>query len=312
MIEVFWATLEKVAMLLLFIGTGYLLRRKQALPQDAVKVLSKLMTLLFCPAYTMKNLSQSVTPDNIGSKLPLVLYGLLTVLLAWGLAWVLARWFRRRKEEMPSLIYAFAIPNFGYFAYPVIEGVFGSAVLADVMIFCIPMTVVTNTLGYALFMGKEQLSVKGLLTNPVVLSVFLGLALGLSGLQLPGVLMDVISGAGNCMSPTSMLLAGLVLGVYPLSQLLKGLRPYLISLIRLLGIPALFGAVLFLLGLREHWLLYPLLILGMPVGLNLVVFPESLGQDSSENARLCFVSNLLAVLVLPVTFPIATWLASLT
>ena len=81
--------------------------------------------------------------------------------------------------------------------------------------------------------------------------------------------------------------------------------------IRLLGIPALFCAVLFLVGIRGTYLLLPLLIFSMPLGLNLVVFPESLGEDASENAKLCFVSYILAAFILPVTFAALTWLSGL-
>ena len=50
----------------------------------------------------------------------------------------------------------------------------------------------------------------------------------------------------------------------------------------------------------------------MPLGLNLVVFPESLGEDASGNAKLCFVSYILAAFILPVTFAALTLLSSIT
>ena len=50
MFEVFGLTLGKVAMLLVFIGIGYFMRRHHDLPDDAGHVLSLLCTLLFSPA----------------------------------------------------------------------------------------------------------------------------------------------------------------------------------------------------------------------------------------------------------------------
>ena len=312
MIEVFLATLQKVGMLLIFIAMGYLLRNRKLLPEDSSKVLSKLSTMIFCPAYTIKNLSQNVTIHTIGQKLPLILYGAVCVVCVIGVAFLLAKVLGRNDLEKRSLTYAFSIPNYGYFGYPIIEGVFGSEMLANVMIFAIPLSIATNTFGYMLFVKGGKLSLKQVLTNPTVMSVFVGLALGLSGIQLPGLVMDVLSGAGSCMSTVAMILAGFVLGGYPLRNLLKGLRAYQISGIRLLGIPALFCAVLFLVGIRQTYLLLPLLIFSMPLGLNLVVFPESLGEDASENAKLCFVSYILAAFILPLTFAALSWLSALT
>ena len=311
MTEVFLSTLQKVGMLLIFIAVGYLLRQRKLLPENSSKVLSKLSTMIFCPAYNIKNISQNVTMETIGQKLPLVLYGAVCVAAVIGLAFLLAKLLGRNDLEKRSLIYAFSIPNYGYFGYPIIEGVFGSAMLADVMIFAIPLMIATNTFGYMLFAQGSKLSLKQVFKSPTVMSVFIGLALGLSGIKLPALAMDVLSGAGSCMSTVAMLLAGFVLGAYPLRNLMKGFRPYLISGIRLLGIPVLFCAVLFLVGLRQSYLLMPLLIFSMPLGLNLVVFPESLGEDASENAKLCFVSYILAAFILPVTFAALTWLANL-
>ena len=59
--DVFFTTAAKVSVLLIFIGIGYLLRRTRKLPENTGKVLSLLTTLIFSPAYTIKNLSASLT-----------------------------------------------------------------------------------------------------------------------------------------------------------------------------------------------------------------------------------------------------------
>ena len=140
----------------------------------------------------------------------------------------------------------------------------------------------------------------------MVVSLVIGLGIGLSGLQLPSFLDNALAGAGSCMSPCSMLLAGFMLGKFPLKNLLTGWRPYVYSGIRLIGIPLIFGTVLMLLGVQGQYLMLPLLVAGIPLGLNLVVYPESQGHEkqASDNAKLCFVSYLLALGILPVTFAI--------
>ena len=300
--NVFSTTVSKVAMLLIFIGIGYLLRRTKKLPEDAGRVLSLLTTLVFSPAYTIKNLSSSLTLDKIGDQLLLIGYGLVFVLAVIGLAYVLAKPLSRNDFERRSYIYAFSIPNYGYFGYPLVEGVFGSAVLGQLMVFGLPLSIACNTFGYLLFAKDGKLTLKKLLTTPLILAVILGCVIGLSGLKLPGLVSDVLSGAAACMSPASMLLAGFVLGGFPLKDLFKGKRSWFMSAIRLLGLPALFGGVLWLLGMRGMWLALPVMILSMPLGLNLVVFPESQGIDASDNAKMCFVCNLLTIVVLPITF----------
>jgi predicted permease len=104
-----------------------------------------------------------------------------------------------------------------------------------------------------------------------------------------------------------------MMGKFSLKELLTGWRPYAYSAIRLILIPVIFGGVLLSLGMKGQFLMMPLLIVGIPLGLNLVVYPESQGHEkqASENAKLCFVSYLLALVVVPFTFSLITRLVGM-
>ena len=310
MLEVFSLTFGKVGMLLVFIAIGYFMRRHHDLPDDAGHVLSLLCTLLFSPAYYISKLSADFTVEVIGANLLLVGYGALFTLVSIGLAFVLSKPFSKNRIERNSLIYAFSIPNYGYFGYPVIEAVFGQAVLSDVMIFLSPLSLTTSSFGYALFVGDKKIPWKKILLSPLMVSLLIGMFLGLSKIQLPGFLDSAVAIASNCMSPCSMLLAGFMMGKFPLKKLMIGWRPYAYSAIRLIGIPLIFAGILLLCGMEGKYLMLPLLIAGIPLGLNLVVYPESQGQEkqASDNAKLCFISYILALLVLPCTFALLSQL----
>lgn len=273
-------------------------------------MLSLLCTLLFSPAYSIANMSKNFTMEVLGENTLLIGYGVLFVAVAIGLSFLLSKPFAKSRIQRNSLIYAFAIPNYGYFGYPVIEGVFGKAVLADVMIFLIPLSLATSSFGYALFVGDKKIPWKKILLSPMLVCLVIGMSLGLSGIQLPSFVDNAITVAGNCMSPCAMLLAGFMLGKFPLKDLLTGWRPYVYSAIRLIGIPIILGVVLFLLGVNGQYFMLPMLVAGIPLGLNLVVYPESQGYEkqASDNAKLCFVSYILALLVLPCTFALLTHL----
>lgn len=302
--EVFSLTFGKVGMLLIFIAIGYFMRRHHDLPDDAGQVLSLLCTLLFSPAYYISKMSSEFTLEVLDKNILLIGYGVIFVLVSIGIALVLSKPFSRNRIERNSLIYAFSIPNYGYFGYPVIEAVFGQAVLAEVMIFLIPLSLATSSFGYSLFVGGKKIPWKKIFMAPLPISLVVGMVLGLSGIQLPSFVKNAVVTAGNCMSPCSMLLAGFMMGKFPLKSLLTGWRPYAYSAIRLIGIPLIFAALLLACGLEGKYRLLPLLVAGIPLGLNLVVYPESQGQEqqASDNAKLCFISYLLATVVLPFTF----------
>lgn len=308
MLDVFLLTLNSVGTLLIYIAVGYFLRRKHLLPEQAGQVLSLLCVMIFSPAYSILNIHGSIRLDIIGENLMLIGWGTVYIAAAALLGRILAKPLGRTPIEKSSLTYAFTFPNYGYFGFPVIEGVFGSAMLGDFMIFAIPNALLCCSYGYLLFRKDKKINILSLLKIPPVAGLLIGAAIGLSGIQLPTIATTVLTGASNCMSPCSMLLAGFMLGKFPLKQLFSGIRPYLLTAIRTLGIPAVFGVVLFLCGIRGDYLFWPLIFACMPLGLNLVVYPESLGyeKEAGDNAKLCFVSYVLALVVLPCVFSLLT------
>lgn len=294
-------TVSNVGMLLIFVAVGCLLRVTKKLPENAGKMLSMLSATIFCPAYNMHNMWKNFTVERIGENGLIVLYGVLFTFITIGVGLVLARFLGKPGLERRSLSYAFAIPNYGYFGYPVVQGVFGELVKSQFMIFCVPLSIATNSYGYLLFTPGGKLTWKRFF-NPMLISVLLGMILGITGVPMVAFADKTLSLAGNCMSPVAMLLAGFLLGGFPLKKLFTNFRSYWLSAIRLVGIPVVFGGVLYLLGARGLWLLLPVAVFALPLGLNLVVYPESQGMDASDNARFCCISYILSIAVLPVVF----------
>ncbi len=306
MLDVFLLTLSKVGALLIYIAAGYFLRRKHLLPQQAGRMLSLLCVLLFTPAYNILNVSQSMRPEVLGENLRLIGWGVAFIAVTIVLGRLLAKPLSRSPIEKSSLTYAFTFPNYGYFGYPVIEGVFGGAMLGDFMIFVIPGSLMCISYGYMLFQKENSFGIKQLLKTPLFISMLLGITIGLANIRLPKLITDVLTGASGCMSPCSMLLAGFMLGKFPLKQLFSSGRAYWLTAIRMVGIPAILGGALYLCGVRGEYLFLPLVFSCLPLGLNLVVYPESLGyeKESGDNAQLCFIGYILALAILPCVFAV--------
>ncbi len=310
MLEVFLLTLEQVGVLLIFISLGYILRRFHQLPDSSGHVLSLLNTLVFAPAYSIANFSVNFTRDAVGEKLLIFGFALLAMVGTITLGRLLGKWMGRSDMEKRSLMYAFTFSNSGYFGYPVVGGVFGGAALADYMVFNLPINIACNSYGYMLFRKDKHFSPVRLLHSPLILSAFVGMGLGLSGIQLPSVATTILNGAGGCMSPCAMLLVGFMLGKFPLGKLFSGWRPYVFTLVRILGISIILGGIFWLCGVRGQLLFCLLLYTSMPLGMNLVVFPESCGyeKEAGDNAKMCFVSYLMALALLPCVFAAVSYI----
>lgn len=308
MLEVLLMTSEKVSLLLIFIVLGYLLQRKHQLPSQTGRVLSLLCILVFQPAYVLNTVSTNFTMDMLQSKLMLLGAGLIFSAAVVIVGLLFSRWLSKDTLERKSLCYGFTFSNYGYFGYPVVEAIFGSQMLSDFIIFLFPIQFLCYTYGFVMFREEKKINwVKQLLT-PIMLAPILGVVIGISDLQLPKICTSALSSAGTCTTACSMLLAGFMLGNFSLKNLLTGIKPYLLVMVRMLLIPFTFGTVMYLLGIRGKILFLSILFTCLPLGLNMVVFPESLGHDkeAAKNAKLCFISILLSLVFLPCVFALAT------
>jgi predicted permease len=72
--EVFFLTAKTVANLLIFMLTGFFLRRKGLVGKEAAKTLSFLCSYLFLPAYALYEMPGQFTRDKIGGNLRLLGY----------------------------------------------------------------------------------------------------------------------------------------------------------------------------------------------------------------------------------------------
>lgn len=311
MIEVFNLTLTNVVKILIFIAIGYTLRNTKGFPKESGKSLSMLAALIFSPAYTIRSLARDFTMDTLNQKLLILGYGVVVVAAALVIGFLVSRVLGRDPAEKRVLLYALTFSNYGYFGYPLVESVFGPEILADFIVFTRPLDFTVSTLGYWVLTQRKDFSWKGFLLSPVVWSPLVGAAIGLSGIRLPALAENTLSALGACMSPTVMILMGFVLGSVPFRELFGHPRAYGISLVRLLLIPILGGCAFYLCGARGSWFLLPLLTMAMPIGANVVVFPESCGIDTGNNAKPVFLSYALAIILLPVTFSLISQIAGL-
>ena len=318
----FMSTLQQSALLLIFIFAGYFLRRINIITNEGRKVLAGLLVNFFSPAYAIANLTKpgGLSADNF---VQYIIYFIVSAILSVFLillAQPLSRCFGKDKLQRNILKYAFAFGNIGYFGYPLIQFVFPD-LLAVYILFCIPMNIAIATYGYAVLTEKvdnqpldgaeKKVSwserLRFFRSTPFI-GYVLGITLGLLPFTMPDFILNVLNTAGSCQSATAMLITGAVLANVPMGKLFTAWKPYVIGVLRLLVIPLIVMGVFLLIHLcgvggETFKGIATLCILAsaMPVGMNVVVYPESAGLDSTEGARTCFISYILALGALPLT-----------
>lgn len=297
MTEVFGNTIGQLAILFGFIIAGIIIGRLRILPEDAAGTLSKLLTIFFMPALTFRSCATNCKMENIMQYITYISISAAVIIVLFFISKLLACRFAKNDSEIGIYSYALTVSNCGYMGYPMMLAMFGDLMLFKMMIVGIPVNIYIYTLGMGM-MATGKISLRSLI-NPVFIATMLGIVFGLSGLTLPSIADEFLSGAANCMSPVAMLVSGLVMSRLPFKKLFGDVRAYIVALLRLIILPAVLVAVLYLLGVGEELLVIMLVLNAMPIGMNTIVFPEAHGIDGTSGAKLVLVSNILCIITIP-------------
>lgn len=301
--DVFISSFRQMLFMFLFMLFGYMLNRKKLIPENSGAVLSKLENLLFMPCLVLNTFMNRCTIENLTSKASFILYSILFLAISLLLAIVLAPFFAQKKEEYGIYRYSFVVANIAFMGNAVVEGIFGSEILFDYLIFTLPINLFLNSIGISwLIPASEGMSPLKKWGNPINLASLAGVILGITSFSLPRPLPAFISAGSACMAPIAMLLTGFIIGQYPLRPLISSGRVLFTALYRLLLLPFLFFLLADLLQLDSDIRHVLICAYSMPLGLNTIVIPSAYDKDASLGASMALISNLLALITIPLVF----------
>jgi len=288
--------LERLSTFYIFLLLGWLLGKGKKGLVTQTGGISFLLVNLLLPCKIFSNFSKNFTTEYFLYNWQSLAFSLGLLLLLHILCRFPARALTKEPYERKVYEYSVVISNYAYLGYPLAEAIFGSQGMTDLILFCIPFAVYTNTYGYVKLSGGKG-SIKKLF-NPITISIFVGAAFGLLQIPIPNIVSQPISSAAACVGPLSMLLTGMTLSAMSPKNLVKDVKAYLFVALRLVGIPAVVFALCKLLGLN-HTLPSALFMAAMPTGLNPIIFAKNGGQSPELGAKLAFLSHLASIITLP-------------
>ena len=293
--------IEQVLLLMLFISFGYALVKTGKAEGKYSKLLSQLGFYIFLPANIFKTFAGNFTVEYLSQKYALVLVGTVFVGVMMLVGIPVSKLLSKDKYQQAIYRYSMVSPNYGYVGYALAGGIFGDEMLINVMMFAIPLSIYTYTIGYCM-LTRAKVSWKKL-ASPANIALLAGALVGILGIPMPDLVTNLLGKASGCMGPISMLLTGMVIAEYKLMDMFTNKVVYLLGALRLLIIPSVTALALIALGLRN--LVPPVvMILCVPCGMNTIVFPKLVGEDCKTGAALTCVTSILCC----ATIPLCLWL----
>ena len=317
MLTTFLATLTPLMTLMLCIAIGFGVHKTHLLPENAGKVMAKLLTWVFYPALSFMTMARNCTVETMKTHGTNMLLSACCVAVAMAIAIPLSRLFAKKGSyELGVYRYALTFANSGYMGDPLVLAIFGDVGLAYYKFYSLFPSLVIYSWGVSQMIPAEHSKgsfLKKVLTPPTV-AMLVGMVFGLTGLTkyLPTFFTGALDSLKACMGPVAMLLAGFTVAAYSVPSMLKKKKVYVASVLRLTVLPAVLVASLFViktlanaafsLNISAAVLFLCFIYSAMPLGLNTVVFPAAYGGDPETGASMTLISSVLSLATIPLLF----------
>ena len=308
--ENFLFSINATIPIFLVILLGYILKRLKLLNDAFLSVANKYVFRVGLPVMLFKDLAFSdVLSDMNGSFIIFCIVVTWIVFLGvWGLSYL----FLKDKTMVGAFSQGAARSSAAILGVAFVENICGNAGMAPLMIAAaVPFFNIFSViiLVFSADMGKEDKktdkamikkeivkSLKGIVTNPIIIGIFVGLLFNFSGLKMPVIPMKTIEYISSSSTPLALLAIG---GGFELKVALTRMKPAIAaSLVKLIALPMIFVPIALKLGFAGSEMVAILIMLASPTTISCFVMAKEMGNDEVLTSNIIVITTLLSSVTL--------------
>ena len=298
---------EVVAPLLILMLLGAMLLRIHIFDEPTVKKMNAAVFKVFLPALIFNNVYNSSIDDvkNIGTAL----YTAAVIVGAFALSMLFVCLVEKDNAKRGVMVQGMCRSNFVIFGVPLCVSICGEGVLGKVSVavaIVVPVLNILSVIVLEFFRGGRpslKKMFKGIITNPLIISSLLGIAVLLSGIKLPKIISNSVNDVAKIATPLALVLLGASVN---LSTVRGNLRQLIITISgKLIIIPFIGILIAALLGMRDGdialliaALASPTAVSSYPMALQMEGDGELAAQIVAFGTALCIITVFLWVFVL--------------
>lgn len=288
----------------LYLFVGYVLFKKKVITAHGSGEIGKLLLYVIMPAAIIK----SYRKDYSGEMLAGFLISFGAALCALLLSMLVSRLVFHRRSAIREFGAAFS--NAGFIGIPLVQMTLGEEAVFYVASFVAILNILQWTYGvFLMTRDRSQISLKKIATNPVAVSLVIGLLLFFLPVRVPDIVMGVLSTLASMNGPLAMIVLGAYLAQVPFRELFSDKLAYLCTAVRLLLIPILTMLCLFVIPDGFGTVRLAVMIAAAaPVGANVAIFAQIYGREYTDAVKDVCLSTVLSILTVPVVIGLANYL----
>ena len=298
---------EKIAGLAIYIILGFIAVRSKLMTYADSKALSQFALWFLTPCAMVGAFQYEFSPEKLAGMGVSLIGSLIVAVVFAALTAALRKALPLTVVDYTTLEY----PNAGNFMLPLIASAMGGEWVIYLSAAFFVMNLLMFTHGQAVLSGQKRIRLAMFVKNPVLLAVFVGIVMWVTGWRFPGILGESVTTLGNMMGPVFMFSIGMVLGSADLRRVFGDKKAWLLCAGRLLLYPLAAILVLRFCGvMRLHpqakqILTVVALTAGAPSAVMVVQF--SAMYRSEQDAQFASAANILSSVLCLFTLPAVQW-----
>ena len=282
---------------------GYLLKIFHVVDEPFIKTLNSFNYKITLPVLLFRDIAESNFYSVWDTRY--VLYCFLVTLTSIIIIWLFAGLFYRSKNQLGEFIQASYRSSAAVLGIAFIQNIYGDSGMAPLMIIgTVPLYNVAAVLvlsftgpnSHGLDKSSLKASVKGILTNPIIIGILLGMVTSACRITFPVIVTKTIGNISSLATPLALL--GLGAG-FEGRKALKQLAPTAVAtFLKLMVLPAVFLPIAVSMGFREEKLVAILIMLGSPTTVSCYIMAKNMGHEGTLTSSVVVATTFLSSVTL--------------
>jgi predicted permease len=298
----FFSAFQSIGPLFLVIFVGMVVSRNKAVNDQWLEILNNYALWIGFPALILVALSRLEWDMQLYGSL--IGWNSARIVFSMLLVFPVSALLKLKNNTRRTLFLAVSYGNVAYLGIPVLRSAFGDHILPEATMISSVYVFLMFTLGIFLveYFGDHKVHLRELfvrlVTNPLLIAVFIGLIIAVNHLKLPVIVMSGLDIFASSVTAVVLFSIGLFMGKQPVGKLRDWLPVLIFSGAILFVLPFLFLLIVRQftdLSFSRTWILEA----AMPMGLTAYALCHKYKLNTEFASRAVVLSTLLALLSLP-------------
>lgn len=282
---------------------GYILKQLHIVDEPFVKTLNSFNYKITLPVLLFRDIAESDFYSAWDTKY--VLYCFFVTLISIAVIWVLAALIYRNKAQLGELIQGSYRSSAAVLGIAFIQNIYGSSGMAPLMIIgTVPLYNIAAVLilsftgpsSQGLNKSSLKASIKGILTNPIIIGILLGMIVSACRISFPVIITKTINNISVLATPLALI--GLGAGFEGRKALKQLLPTSVASFIKLVALPAIFLPLAISMGFTNEKLVAILIMLGSPTTVSCYIMAKNMGHEGTLTSSVVVTTTFLSSITL--------------